>query len=139
MSINIFSKNVPSFDNEIKYTTKVQNDIEYVNTTGDILTGDLNLNENKIILKDSKAEIQHVQGDDFDGTMFRNSRGFVFTDFDNNTLFSVTTNIFANNRRIVSLGNPVANKDATTKEYVDSKTIRNKNICRFKNIDTKIR
>ena len=35
--------------------------------------------------------------------------------------FSVTTNIFANNRRIVSLGNPVANKDATTKEYVDSK------------------
>ena len=53
--------------------------------------------------------------------MFRNSHGFVFTDFDNNTLFSVTTNIFVNNRRIVSLGNPVANKDATTKEYVDSK------------------
>ena len=64
MSINIFSENVPSFDNEIKYTTKVQNDIEYVNTTGDTLTGDLNLNENKIILKDSKAEIQHAQGDD---------------------------------------------------------------------------
>ena len=121
MSINIFSENVPSFDNEIKYTTKVQNDIEYVNTTGDILTGDLNLNENKIILKDSKAEIQHAQGDDFDGTVFRNSCGFAFTDFDNNTLFSVTTNIFANNKRIVSLGNPVANKDATTKEYVDSK------------------
>ena len=107
MSINIFSENVPSFDNEIKYTTKVQNDIEYVNTTGDTLTGDLNLNENKINLKDSKAEIQHAKVDDFDGTLFRNSHGFAFTDFDNNTLFSVTTNIFANNRRIVSLGNPL--------------------------------
>ena len=71
------------------------------------------LNENKIILKDSKAEIQHVQGDDFDGTEFRNSDGFAFTDFQNNTLFSVTTNIFANNKRIVNLGNPVTNKDAT--------------------------
>ena len=40
MSINIFSENVPLLDNEIRYTTKVQNDIEYVNTTGD-----LNLNK----------------------------------------------------------------------------------------------
>ena len=60
MSINIFSENIPSFDNEIKYTTKVQNDIEYVNTTGDTLTGDtltgdLNLNENKIYLKRFKS------------------------------------------------------------------------------------
>ena len=59
MSINIFSGNVPSSSdiNEVRYTTKIQNDIEYVNTTGDTLTGDLNLNDNKIILKDSKAEI----------------------------------------------------------------------------------
>ena len=127
MSINIFSENIPSFDNEIKYTTKVQNNIEYVNTTDDTLTGDLNLNENKIILKDSKAEIQHAQGDDFDGTVFRNSHGFAFIDFQNSTLFSVTSNIFANNKRIVSLGDPVANKDAATKEYVDSKILSNVN------------
>ena len=69
MSINIFSENVSSLDNEIKYTTTVQNDIEYVNTTGDTLSGDLNLNENKIILKDSKAEIQNIQGDDLETHM----------------------------------------------------------------------
>ena len=59
--------------------------------------------------------------------MFRNSHGFAFIDFQNSTLFSVTSNIFANNKRIVSLGNPVANKDAATKEYVDSKILSNVN------------
>ena len=108
-------------DNNKNYPTKVQNDIDYINAIGDTLTGDLNLNENKIILKDSKAEIQYIQGDDFDGTVFRNLHGFIFTDFQNSTLFSVTSNIFVNNKRIVSLGNPVTNKDAATKEYVDSK------------------
>ena len=82
---NQISSRIVMEDNEIKYTTKVQNDIEYVNTTGDTLTGDLNLNENKIILKGSKAEIQHAQGDDFDGTVFRNSHGFAFIDFQNST------------------------------------------------------
>ena len=41
----------------------------YINENCDTLSGDLNLNENKITLKDSKAEIQHIQGDDFDGTV----------------------------------------------------------------------
>ena len=131
MSINIFSENVSSFDNEIRYTTKVQNDIEYVNTTGDTLTGDLNLNENKIILKDSKAEIQHARGDDFDGTVFRNSHKFAYTDFQNNILFSATTNIFENNKRIVNFGNPVTSKDAATKEYVDSKQVTVRKFFQF--------
>ena len=56
MSINIFSENVFSLDNEIRYTTKVQNDIDYINVTGDTLSSDLNFYENKIILKVSKAE-----------------------------------------------------------------------------------
>ena len=58
--------------NNKNYPTKVQNDIDYANATDDTLTGDLNLNKNKIILKYSKAEIQHAQGDDFDGRVFRN-------------------------------------------------------------------
>ena len=53
--------------------------------------------------------------------MFKNLQGFAFIDFQNNTLFSVSTNIFANNKHIVNLGNPVTNKDAANKEYVDSK------------------
>ena len=77
----------------------------------------------KIRLSLKKEEIQHIQEDDFDGTVFRNSHGFAFTDFQNNTLFAVTTNIFANNKRIIKLGNPVTNKDAATKEYVDSKQV----------------
>ena len=40
--------------NNKNYSTKVQNDIDYINATDDTLTGDLNVNENKIILKDSK-------------------------------------------------------------------------------------
>ena len=139
MSINILSENVSSLDNEIRYTTKGQNDIEYINTTGDTLTGDLNLNENEIILKDSKAEIQHAQGDDFDGTVFRNSHGFAFTDFPNNTLFSASTNIFENNKRIVNLSNPLTNKDAATKEYVNSKQVSiQDNLATKAYVDSKI-
>ena len=93
IAVNILNNS--SNDNSNKnYSTEVQNDINYINATGDTLTGDLNLNENKIILKDSKAEIQHVQGDDFDGTVFRNSHGFAFTDFQNNILFLQFLSIF---------------------------------------------
>ena len=48
MSIKYIFRKYPSSNNinEVRYTIKVQNDIEYVNTTGDLFTGDLNLNDN---------------------------------------------------------------------------------------------
>ena len=43
---NVLSGN--SNDNNENYPTKLQNDIDYLNTTGDTLTGDLQINNNKL-------------------------------------------------------------------------------------------
>ena len=56
MSINIFSEEDTTTDNTLRYTTKIQNDIDYLNTTGDTLTGDLNLNGNKLYLNNNKKQ-----------------------------------------------------------------------------------
>ena len=41
-----------SNDNKI-YPTKFQNNIDYINTTGDTFTGNLNLNRNRIYLNNN--------------------------------------------------------------------------------------
>ena len=46
-----------SNENNRNYSTKLQNDIQYINTTGDTLTGDLNLNGNKLYFNDNKRTI----------------------------------------------------------------------------------
>ena len=218
MSISIFSEDnsLTNDINQLRYTTKAQNDVNYINTTGDRLTGDLNMsgnkiyfdtirnfsiynttdilglevpgklsirgegndnyllfvdknqincynkllknianpvNENyavnkkyvdskkqsdKIILENTKAEIQYISGEDFDGTVFKNLNGVAFTDSQDNTLFSISSNIFAYNKRIINLANPVADEDAVNKKYVDSKILTFDNLTirylKYKNI-----
>ena len=207
MSINIFSEDDSLTDdiNQLRYTTKSQNDANYINTTGDRLAGDLNMSGNtiyfdtnrnfsiyntsdilglevpgklsirgegndnyllfidknqincynkplknvanpvdendvvnkkyvdskqqgeKIILKDTKAEILYVSGNDFNGTVFKNLNGVAFTDFQDNTLFTISSNIFVNNKRIINLANPTSDKDAVNLSYLKSHVIANRN------------
>ena len=45
-----------STENDNKYPTKLQNDIDYINASGDTLTGDLNLNGNRSYLDYNKKQ-----------------------------------------------------------------------------------
>ena len=72
----------------------------------------------KITLKDSKAEIQYFSGDDFDGTVLKNFNGVAFRDFQDETLFSISSNIYAYNKRIINLGDPVDENDAANKKML---------------------
>ena len=51
---NVLGGGSSNKNNNKNYPTKLQNDIDYINTTGDTLTGDLNLNGNKIYLDEDK-------------------------------------------------------------------------------------
>ena len=53
---NVLSGNSNDKNNNENYPNKLQNDINYLNTTGDTLTGDLNLNGNKLYLHDYKKQ-----------------------------------------------------------------------------------
>ncbi len=125
MSINIFSENDSSTNdiNDVRYTTKNQNDIEYINTIGDILTGDLHLNSNKLTFDESREQkISDYELGLFKGVKVVTKDGFYVSNRENLTYMGILKNeIIVNKSRITEVGNPIENTDAVNKAYVDSK------------------
>ena len=119
MSINIFSEEDTTTDNTLRYTTKIQNDIDYLNTTGDTLTGDLNLNGNKLYLNNNKKQLIKNSDD----IVFETDDKFIVKNNSNNTLKFYIDNdkIHCNSKRLVSVLHPTDENNAANKKYVDSK------------------
>ena len=70
MSINIFSEE----DNETgsKTVSYAESDKKYLNTAGDTLTGDLNLNGNKLYLNNNKKQSIYQNSDDLVSKLMTN-------------------------------------------------------------------
>ena len=80
---NVLSGNSNDNNNNENYPTKLQNDIDYLNTTGDTLTGDLNLNGNKLYLHDNKKQSIYQHSDDI---VLETDDKFIIKNNSNNTL-----------------------------------------------------
>ena len=115
---NVLSGNSNDNNNE-NYPTKLQNDIDYLNTTGDTLTGDLNLNGNKLYLHDNKKQSIYQNSDDL---VFETDDKFIVKNNSNNTLKFYIDNdkIHCNSKRLVSVLDPTDENDAVNKKYVDN-------------------
>ena len=69
-------------DNDTDYPSKFQNDTDYINTTGDTLTDDLNLNGNKLYLNNNKKQSIYQNSDDI---VFETDDKFIVKNNRNNT------------------------------------------------------
>ena len=109
MSINVFSEEDTTTDSTLRYTTKVENDRNYINTTGDTLTGDLNLNGNKLYLNNNKKQSIYQNSDDI---VFETDDKFIIKNNSNNTLkfYIDEDKIHCNSKRLVSVLDPTDEK-----------------------------
>ena len=62
---NVFDSASQNGNSNSNNPTKLQNDIDCTNTTGNTLTGDLNLNGNKLYFNDNKKQSIYKNSDDF--------------------------------------------------------------------------
>ena len=102
---NVLSGNSNDNNNNENYPTKLQNDIDYLNTTGDTLTGDLNLNGNKLYLHDNKKQSIYQHSDDI---VLETDDKFIIKNNSNNTLkfYIDEDKIHCNSKRLVSVLDP---------------------------------
>ena len=124
--------------NEISnsYPTKLQNHIDYINTTGDTLTGDLNLNGNKIYLDgDKQRTISYLYLGLLKAVLIKTIDGLYVTDQNSITLTKILKQtINVNQSRNVNVGDPTNEYDATNKKYVDSKLTATGSSSNFDNL-----
>ena len=115
---NVLSGNSNDNNNNENYPTKLQNDIDYLNTTGDTLTGDLNLNGNKLYLNNNKKQSIYQHSDDI---VLETDDKFIIKNNSNNTLkfYIDEDKIHCNSKRLVSVLDPTDEYDAVNKKYVD--------------------
>ena len=99
---------IPNNNNEINlnHTDKL-----YLNTTGDTLTGDLNLNGNKLYLNDNKKQSIYQNSDDL---VFETDDKFIVKNNSNNTLkfYIDEDKIHCNSKRLVRVLDPIDENDA---------------------------
>ena len=105
LTVNQFGSSVykPSNNNNeinLNHTDKL-----YLNTAGDTLTGDLNLNGNKLYLNDNKKQSIYQNSDDL---VFETDDKFIVKNNINNTLKFYIDNdkIHCNSKRLVSVLDP---------------------------------
>ena len=126
-----------SNENNNNYPTKLQNDIDYINASGDTLTGDLNLNGNKLYLNNNKKKQSMYQKSN--DLVFETDDKFIVKNNSNNTLkFYIGNNggIHYNSKRLVGVSDPTENNDAADKKYVAEQKTQGSNTI-SSNLDMK--
>ena len=120
-----------SNENNNNYPTKLQNDIDCINAGGDTLTGDLNLNGNRLYFNDNKKQLIYQNSDDL---VLETDDKFIVKNNSNNTLKFYIGNdrIHCNSKRLVGVSDPIENNDAANKKYVDEQKTQRKQYNFFK-------
>ena len=131
MSINIFSEDDSLSDdiNQLRYTTKSQNDANYINTTGDRLAGDLNMSGNTIYF-DTNRNFSIYNTSDILGLEVPGKLSIRGEGNDNYLLFVDKNQINCYNKPLKNIATPVDENDAVNKKYVDNGTISDKIILK---------
>ena len=116
---NVLNSN--SNDNNENYPTKLQNDIDYLNTTGDTLTGDLQMNNNKLYFDKNKTHsISYQELGLLKYLQLNTVNGLAVVDSSNLNLCQILNDsIDINKSKIKNVGDPVEETDAVNKKYVD--------------------
>ena len=117
---NVLSGNSNDNNNE-NYPTKLQNDIDYLNTTGDTLTGDLQMNNNKLYFDNNKTHsISYQELGLLKYLQLNTVNGLAVVDSSNINLCQILNDsIDINKSKIKNVGDPVEETDAVNKKYVD--------------------
>ena len=121
---NVLSGNSNDNNNE-NYPTKLQNDIDYLNTTGDTLTGDLQMNNNKLYFDKNKTHsISYQELGLLKYLQLNTVNGLAVVDSSNLNLCQILNDsIDINKSKIKNVGDPTEETDAVNKKYADNLTV----------------
>ena len=123
ISTDIADNVVRGSSNDSKnYSTKFQNNMDYINTTGDTFTGDLHMNKNKVTLGEDKLQLTSYLNLGLLKTVLMNSIDDLYVTDPNSVIFIeiLKETINVDKSIIVNVDDPTNENDAPTKKYVDS-------------------
>ena len=124
-----------SNENNNNNPTKLQNDIDYINTTGDTLAGDLNLKRNRLYLNNSKKQSIYKNSNDLG---FETDDKFIVKNSNNTLKFYIGNDrIHYNSKRLVGVSEPTDGHDGASKAYVDRMINEQKNTA-TSNVEMKL-
>ena len=118
IAANIFGDMNKNVSNRSEISKAVM-DNSYVNTEGDLMTGDLNMNKNKLLFDDN-TKVYYQKSDDFEGLIIFSKNGLIISSSSNLLMAVQDSSIFVNSHRITGLKNPEAEYDAVNRKYYEN-------------------
>ena len=138
IAVDQFGSSVSDSNSSSKELNLHHTDKLYVNVTGDTLTGDLHVNGNKIYFDENKKnELAYREVGSLKFLQFKTVDGLAVTDPNDIVMCQfLRDGVQFNKKRLKNVGDPIDDKDAATKQYVNNRNedlYMNENKLHFKN------